>query len=45
MLKRKLSYSVGIIGATGLIGKTLLGLLENSSIPINNLYLFASKKV
>lgn len=44
MLKRKLSYSVGIIGATGLIGKTLLGLLENSSIPINNLYLFASKK-
>lgn len=44
MLGKKDKYNVGIIGSTGLIGKTLIKLLEESSIPINNLYLFASPK-
>lgn len=44
MLKKKLAYNIGIVGSTGLIGQTLLKLLEVSKIPISNLFLFASKK-
>ncbi len=44
MLEKKEKYNVAIVGATGLIGKTLLSLLEKSQVPINNLYLFASSK-
>lgn len=36
------SYSVTIVGATGLVGKTLLALLEERNFPIENLYLAAS---
>lgn len=44
MLKKKDKYNVSIVGVTGLIGSTLLSLLENSTIPINDLFLFASNK-
>lgn len=35
---------IGIIGATGLIGRTLLSVLEHSSLPIEIVYLSASTK-
>lgn len=37
-------YSVSIIGATGLVGTTLISLLEESSIPIDELHLVASNQ-
>ncbi len=44
MLKNKSQYHIAIIGSTGLIGQTLISLLEKSTIPIGNIYLFASNK-
>lgn len=44
MLKNKSKYNVTIVGCTGLIGQTLLSLLEKSFIPIDKLFLFASNK-
>lgn len=44
MLKYKEKYNIAIIGSTGLIGQSLLSLLESSIVPINHLYLFASTK-
>lgn len=38
------SYPVTIVGATGLVGTTLLSLLEERSFPISELYLAASKQ-
>lgn len=37
-------YKIGIVGATGLVGRTLLEVLEERSILIDELRLFASKK-
>ena len=37
-------YDVAIVGATGLVGQTFLKVLEEYNFPINNLYLYASKK-
>jgi len=39
-----MSYNIVIVGATGIVGKEFLKLLENSNLPINTLKLFASKK-
>lgn len=36
--------NVGIVGATGMVGRTFLKVLEERNFPINNLYLFSSKK-
>lgn len=36
--------NLAIVGATGLVGQTFLKVLEERNFPINNLYLFASKK-
>lgn len=36
--------NVAIVGATGLVGRTFLKVLEERNFPIKNLYLFASKK-
>lgn len=44
LLKRKDKYNIGIVGSTGLVGRCLIKLLENSNIQIDNLYLFASSK-
>ena len=44
LLTSKEKYNIGIVGATGLVGRCLIKLLETSDIPINNLYLFASKR-
>lgn len=39
-----LNTSIAIIGATGLVGTTLLKILEERAFPIENLYLLASKQ-
>ncbi|SHH01523.1 aspartate-semialdehyde dehydrogenase [Tepidibacter thalassicus] len=36
--------NIAIIGATGMVGRTFLKILEEKNFPIENLYLFASKK-
>jgi aspartate-semialdehyde dehydrogenase len=36
--------NIGIIGATGLVGKKMIELLESSNIEIENIYFFASEK-
>ena len=37
-------YNIALIGATGLVGRTFLKVLEEYDIPINNLFLYASNK-
>jgi aspartate-semialdehyde dehydrogenase len=39
-----MSYSIAIVGATGLVGSTLLSLLEERAFPFDKLYLLASKQ-
>ncbi|MCM1991697.1 aspartate-semialdehyde dehydrogenase [Oceanirhabdus seepicola] len=36
--------NIAIVGATGMVGRTFLKVLEERNFPINNLYLFASKR-
>lgn len=36
--------NLAIVGATGMVGKTFIKVLEEKHFPINNLYLFASSK-
>lgn len=38
------TYSIAIVGATGLVGTTLLSLLEERNFPIKNLFLVASQQ-
>jgi aspartate-semialdehyde dehydrogenase len=38
------AYSVAIIGATGLVGSTLLSLLEERAFPVEKLFLVASQQ-
>lgn len=37
-------YNVAIVGATGMVGRKFLEVLEEMNFPIDNLYLFSSKK-
>ena len=37
-------YNVGIVGVTGLVGSTLLKLIDEYNFPLNKLKLFASNK-
>ena len=37
-------YNVAVVGATGLVGRTFLKVLEEYNFPINNLILYASKR-
>ena len=37
-------YNVAVIGATGLVGRKILEILEERKFPIQNLHLLASKK-
>lgn len=37
-------YNVAILGATGLVGQTMIKVLEESSIDVENLYVFASSR-
>lgn len=36
--------NVAVVGATGMVGRTIIKMLEERSFPINNLYLYASAK-
>lgn len=38
------TYSIAIVGATGLVGTTLISLLEERNFPVKNLYLVASQQ-
>lgn len=38
------TYRVAVVGATGLVGRTILQVLEERNFPIEKLYLFASKR-
>lgn len=38
------SYNVAVVGATGLVGRTFLKVLEEYKFPIKNLVLYASKR-
>jgi aspartate-semialdehyde dehydrogenase len=38
------TYNIAVIGATGLVGSTVLSILEERKFPINNLYLLASHR-
>lgn len=37
-------YKLGIVGATGLVGRTILKILEEKKLPIYEYALFSSKK-
>lgn len=37
-------FNIAVVGATGLVGSTMLKVLEENNIPINKLYCFASYK-
>lgn len=37
-------YNIAIVGATGMVGRTFLQILEERNFPINNLYLLASSR-
>jgi aspartate-semialdehyde dehydrogenase len=38
------SYNVAIVGATGMVGRKFIEVLEQHNFPVNNLYLFASSR-
>ena len=44
MLKKKQSYTVAVLGATGAVGKESLEILEERNFPIGALRLFSSKR-
>ncbi len=37
-------YNIAVVGATGMVGRTFLKVLEEYNLPVKNYYLFASKK-
>ena len=36
--------NVAVVGATGMVGRTVLKVLEERQFPIENIYFFSSKK-
>ncbi|MCM0650626.1 aspartate-semialdehyde dehydrogenase [Clostridium swellfunianum] len=39
-----MNYNVAIVGATGMVGRKFIEVLEERNFPVENLYLFASKR-
>ena len=37
-------YNLAVVGATGLVGSTIIEILEERKFPINHIYFLASKK-
>lgn len=37
-------YNIAVVGATGMVGRTFLKVLEETRLPVENYYLFASKR-
>jgi|SRR5208283_1669288 len=44
MLKKKETYVVGVVGATGAVGNEMIAILEERKFPIEKLRLFASER-
>src|SRR4030042_2166181 len=44
MLKKKDTYVVAVVGATGAVGKEMITTLEERDFPVKNLRLFASER-
>ncbi|HHY78491.1 MAG TPA: aspartate-semialdehyde dehydrogenase [Clostridiales bacterium] len=38
------SYNIAVVGATGMVGRTMVKVLEERNFPVNNLCLFSSSK-
>lgn len=39
-----MKYNVAVVGATGMVGRKFIEVLEQRNFPVNNLYFFASKR-
>lgn len=39
-----MNYNVAIVGATGMVGRKFIEVLQERNFPVDNIYLFASKK-
>lgn len=37
-------YNLAVLGATGLVGGTIIKTLEERNFPVDNIYFFSSKK-
>ena len=37
-------YNIAVVGATGMVGRKFLQVLEERKLPVENYYLFASKR-
>ena len=37
-------FNIAVVGATGLVGGTILKVLEERNFPINNIYFLSSKR-
>ncbi len=37
-------FNIAVVGATGLVGSTIVKILEERNFPVNNIYFFSSKK-
>lgn len=37
-------YNIGVVGATGLVGSTIVKVLDEKDFPIDNIYFFSSRK-
>ena len=44
MLTKKESYNVAVVGATGIVGESLLDILYSRRFPISSIHALASKK-
>ncbi len=44
MITMNKKLNVAVVGATGMVGRTFLKVLEEKQLPVENYYLFASKK-
>ena len=44
MLKKQDRYNIAVVGATGIVGESLLTILDSRCFPINNIHAVASQK-
>ena len=44
MEKRMKKFNVAVVGATGMVGRKFLQVLEERKLPVENYYLFASAR-
>ena len=44
MLEKKAKYNIAIVGATGIVGESLLEILSSRNFPIDKIFAVASEK-